>query len=212
LLYSTLSESSNGPPTCSRHGGSYAGPTVLAEVRIFLNLGVLAAPSQAVLLCNKSAIATESTISFVADPGNAPLRSPVEAEERDRRSQPQVSTAAAPTLSSVASTACTARFPFYVPLPSLLAISATIWARTLAGDFMHAAIFWDAALMPVKCSMTYINKEADIQISLARLILPWAGSPALRCGRFFFCYSRTPSILCAFRRGSFSHAPRGHQR
>ena len=165
------------------------------------------------LLCNKSAIATESTVSFVADPGNAPLRSPVEAEERDRRSQPQVSTAAAPTLSSVASTACTARFPFYVPLPSLLAISATIWARTLAGDFMHAAIFWDAALMPVKCSTTYNNKEADIQISLAWLILPWAGSPALRCGRICCCCcSRTPSILSAFRRGSFSHAPRSHQR
>ena len=40
--------------------------------------------------------------------------------------------------------------------------------------------------MPVKCSMTYINKEADIQISLARLILPWAGSSALRCGRNIF--------------------------
>ena len=58
-----------------------------------LNLGVLAASLQTVLLCNKSTIATESTISFVADPGNAPLRSPVKAEERDRRSQPQVSTA-----------------------------------------------------------------------------------------------------------------------
>jgi hypothetical protein len=28
------------------------------------------------LLCNKSAIASENTISFVADPGNAPLRPP----------------------------------------------------------------------------------------------------------------------------------------
>jgi hypothetical protein len=35
---------------------------------------------------------------------------------------------------------------------------------------MHPAIFLDAALMLVKCSMTYINKERDIQISLARLI------------------------------------------
>ena len=158
-------------------------------------------------------MATESTISFVADPGNSPtpLRSPVESEERDRL--PAASTAAAPTISSVASTACTARFSFQVPLPSLLAISATIWARTLAGDFMHAAIFWDAALMPVKCSTTYNNKEADIQISLAWLILPWAGSPALRCGRICCCCcSRTPSILSAFRRGSFSHAPRSHQR
>jgi hypothetical protein len=150
----------------AQHGGSYAGPTVLAEVTIFLNLGVLTAPSQTVLLCKKSAITTEITISFVADPGNAPLRSPVEAEERGRL--PAASTAAAPTISSVASSACTARFPFYVHLPSLLAISATIWARALAGDFMHAAIFWDGALMPVNCSMTYINKEADIQISLAR--------------------------------------------
>ena len=39
------------------------------------------------------------------------------------------------------------------------------WVRT-------GAMFWDAALMPVMCSMTYINKKADIQISLARLILP----------------------------------------
>jgi hypothetical protein len=91
-----------------------------------LNLGILAAASQTVLLCNKSAIATESTISisFVADLENAPLRSSVEAEERDRL--PAATTAAAPTISSVASTACTKRFPFYVPLPSLLAISATI--------------------------------------------------------------------------------------
>jgi hypothetical protein len=148
------------------------------------------------LLCSKSAIATESTISFVADPGNAPtpLRSPVEAEERGRL--PAGSTAAAPTISSIASTACTARFPFQVPLPSLLAISATIWARTFAGDFMHAAIFWDAALMPAKCSMTYINKEADIQISLARLILSWAGSPALRCCRNIFI--ATVALLAFF--------------
>jgi hypothetical protein len=91
-------------------------------------------------------------------------------------------------------------------------VQSTILTRTLAGDFMHAVIFWDAALMPVKCSMTYINKEADILISLARLILPWAGPPTLPCGRFFFCNSRTPSILAAFRRGSFSHAPRSYQR
>jgi hypothetical protein len=51
---------------------------------------------------------------------------------------------------------------------------------------MHAAIFWDAALMPVKCPMTYIIREADILNSLASLIFPWAGSPALRCGRIFF--------------------------
>jgi hypothetical protein len=36
------------------------------------------------LLCKKSATATESTISFVADPGNFPLMSPIEAEERGR--------------------------------------------------------------------------------------------------------------------------------
>ena len=74
---------------------------------------------------------------------------------------------------------------------------------------MHAAIFWDAALMPVKCSMTYINKEADIQISLARLILPWAGSPALRCGRnIFFAIVALLAFFLLFVVGLFACAQR----
>jgi hypothetical protein len=63
------------------------------------------------LLCKKSAIATEITITFVADPGNAPLRPHAEAEEQGRL--PAALTVAAPAILYVESAACIARFLFF---------------------------------------------------------------------------------------------------